>query len=641
MPHEPSETNVRQDNPDSKTDTQQISKRNFFLHSSLMPVLFWLLFAATFYFFAYDLSAIKLATITNEEIADIFTKYSVYAGLILGLISMLGGYIAYLILKIFKLTKFSITFPLLAGLMILPWYLFARQLVYFENKYTDLARGLIYYVGDPLLTTTKFVFWLILIWALVLVIKLIIKKGLGNKASLALMLVSPLFLTGCVGTINEWGCSFFDDPDHCLQNAAIQDGDTTGCAKIEGESFESVGSNPPRDKCYLRIAENTGDLDACKQIKGGAFSYTQEECLLNTSVKFNDPSGCLELSGSDKAECISKVGPRIYPGGVIEIDNQIDLLKEELKKSPDKGLQEQLDGLEKKRNDFLTVMSENNKKEYESLSDPLNERAALDYYAGRIDEKTKKSLVALNDSLRAKGEKLSPEEYKSLSDVLAYKNDPKNDIENMDESELLKLRWNEKLGDAVDSLKFWNSNPTPAEKKYDEQLFFYQRMLERQAAIEKGLTEKQQDFERNADAVKDYIKDQAIEAVTDEAKKAAFGELLDLVDSPASAPVTAILGEAIDTVKKEAQSAEFRGLVRAYDKGMDEELAKAGGNVDKAHAAVVANLGNDPYMYEDKNTFAKYGNILENKDCDGSNPHCIQRDVFWKAMKKSYKYQQK
>jgi hypothetical protein len=125
----------------------------------------------------------------------------------------------------------------------------------------------------------------------------------------------------------------------------------------------------------------------------------------------------------------------------------------------------------------------------------------------------------------------------------------------------------------------------------------------------------------------------------DEAKKEAFGELLDLVDSPASAPVTAILGEAIDTVKKEAQSAEFRGLVRAYNKGMEEELAKAGGNVDKAHAAVTANLQKDPYMYEDKNTFAKYGNILENKDCDGSNPHCIQKDVFWKAMKKSYKYQ--
>jgi hypothetical protein len=139
--------------------------------------------------------------------------------------------------------------------------------------------------------------------------------------------------------------------------------------------------------------------------------------------------------------------------------------------------------------------------------------------------------------------------------------------------------------------------------------------------------------------IKEALKDKAWETATDEAKKAAFGELMDLVESSAEAPVTAILGEAIDTVKKEAKSAEFRGLVRAYNLGMQEELAKAGGDIERAHAAVTANLQKDPYTYEDQNTFAKYGNILENKDCDGSNPHCINRDVFWKAMKKSYKYQ--
>ena len=74
---------------------------------------------------------------------------------------------------------------------------------------------------------------------------------------------------------------------------------------------------------------------------------------------------------------------------------------------------------------------------------------------------------------------------------------------------------------------------------------------------------------------------------------------------------------------------------------MEEELEKAGGDVDKAHEAVVKNLQDDPYRYEDSHTYAHYQNLLQNKDCDGTNPHCIQRDVFWKAMKKSYKYQQK
>ena len=96
-------------------------------------------------------------------------------------------------------------------------------------------------------------------------------------------------------------------------------------------------------------------------------------------------------------------------------------------------------------------------------------------------------------------------------------------------------------------------------------------MLERQAAIEKGLSDRQQDIDRNMDMIKDALKDKAWEATMDQAKKAAFDELMDLVESDAADPVSTILGEAIDTVKKEAKSAEFRGLVRAYDLGMQEE----------------------------------------------------------------------
>ncbi|EKE06483.1 MAG: hypothetical protein ACD_18C00347G0008 [uncultured bacterium] len=612
-----------------------------FLHSALMPFLFLILFGGLFYFFAYDLASIKYPDITDARITKIFSKYSIFAGLALGFISMLGGYIVYFILKKTKLKDCKLIFPAIALLMTLPWYFFARQLVYFENKYTDIGRGVIYYIGVPLLSTTKFLFWLLAIWTLIIIVKTVISKNLAKKSALvATIMIAPLFLTGCVSNINEWACSFFDNPDHCLQNAAVQGGAADTCEKIKGEDFADSGSNPPKDKCYLRIAENTGDLSACDKIEGGMYSYTKEECLLNTSVKFKNPEGCILLSGADKENCASEVGPYLLPGSVIEIDEQIDLLKKELSANPDKDLQKQLDELEKKKTDYMDIISDKNKKEYESLTDPMNKQTAMDYYSGKIDEKTKNSLTALNDSLRYKGEKLSEKEYKAISEMLAYKNDPKNDIENMDPTEMVKLRWNEKLGNAKDYLKFWNSNPTEKEKKYDESLLFYERMLERQAAIDKGLSQEQQDFDRETGRIKDQIKDDIIDKITDEAKKAAFGELLDLVDSPASAPTTAILGEALETVQKEAKSAEFRGLVRAYNLGMEEELAKTGGDVDKAHVAVTANLQKDPYMYEDKNTFAKYGNILENKDCDGSNPHCVNKEVFWKAMKKSFKYQQ-
>lgn len=617
-------------------------KRKCYLHSALMPFLFWLIFAGIFYFFAYDLATIKYSDITDPRVTKIFSQYSIYAGLVFGLVSMIIGYIVLLILKITKLKRFSVVYPITALVMNLPWCLFARQLVYHENKYTDIGKAIIYYIGEPLLSTAVFFRWLILIWLIIVIIKMIIKKGVVKKASMAAsILILPFILTGCVGTINEWACQFYDNPDHCYQNAAVQDGNPDSCENIKGEDFADSGSNPPKDKCYLRIAENTGDLGVCDKIEGGPYSYTKEECILGTSVEHKNPSGCMMLSGADKESCISQVSPSISSGSVIDMDDQIEFLKNELKDNPDKELQAQLDDLQNRRNDYLAVMNEESKKEYESLSDPLNKQVAVDYANGSIDEKTKNSLIALNDSFREKGNPMSEKEYKAIRDMLAYKNDPKNDIENMDAAEMVKLRWNEKVGNAVDYLKFWNANPTENEKKYDEQLLIYQRMMERQEAIDKGMSQMQQDFDRESGRITGYIKDEIYNKAMDEAKKAAFGELMDIVSSDAEAPVTAILGEAINTVKKEAKSAEFRGLVRAYDLAMEERI-KNGMSVDQAHEEVKNEFTSNPDLveeYDTKRSFAEYGNLLRNKDCDGSNPHCLKKDIFWKAMKKSYNYQ--
>ena len=71
---------------------------------------------------------------------------------------------------------------------------------------------------------------------------------------------APFVLTGCVGELQAVLCDFFPDGDHCYQSAAVQSGDMKECEKILGEQFKDIGSNPPRDKCYLQIAENTGNL---------------------------------------------------------------------------------------------------------------------------------------------------------------------------------------------------------------------------------------------------------------------------------------------------------------------------------------------------------------------------------------------
>jgi len=619
-------------------DLPAFKKRGKFC--AAMPSLFFALFAISYYvYFQSSLPDMlrEASDISNIKILSAFTKYGAYAGALMAFFSM----IIYSVLALFKrlLGGKNVYFlnPFLAALSVSPWYYFAYELIHNEPRYTDIGRAVITFVGGPAMLSVVGMFVVSFVW---LFIGIVIagKRRLGKRsASAVLLLPLPFLLTGCVGELMGVMCDFFPDGDHCWQGAAVQEGKNEECEKIEGKGFS--GSNPPRDKCYLMIAENTGDLSACEQIEGGPMSYTREECILGASIKNEDPSGCKKLEGSDRERCVSELGPKLGPGGVIEIDDQIEMIKNELKNNPDPELEKQLKGLEGKRQDILDIMTDGNKKTYESMSDPLNRAASLDYHLGKIDEKTKDSLIALNDRLRDRGEGMSEKEFESLRDMLAYKNDPKNNIENMDERELLKLRWNEKVGNAVDYLKFWNSNATAGENKLDEQLMFYERMLERQAAIDKGMSEVQQDADRNLGMVKDYLKDKAWEKGMDEAKKAAFEELMDLVDSPAEAPVTAVLGEAIETVKKEAKSKEFRGLVRAYNLGMEEELAKAGGDVERAHAAVIANLEKNPYNYEDQNTFAKYGNILENKDCDGSNPHCIQRDVFWKAMKKSYKYQ--
>ena len=59
------------------------------------------------------------------------------------------------------------------------------------------------------------------------------------------------------------------DSDHCTQFIAIQTSDPSKCEKIKWSSFKKYWSNPPKDKCYLQIAENTWDVSICKNISFG------------------------------------------------------------------------------------------------------------------------------------------------------------------------------------------------------------------------------------------------------------------------------------------------------------------------------------------------------------------------------------
>lgn len=118
----------------------------------------------------------------------------------------------------------------------------------------------------------------------------------------ALLILAILPVAGCgLGNVIAFSCAFMSEPDHCYQAAAVQDADPDECAKVKGEGF--TGQNPPRDKCYLMIAENTGDYAPCKEIQGGFTSYTPEECVTEIAVKKNDPDGCDHLEGPSVEAC--------------------------------------------------------------------------------------------------------------------------------------------------------------------------------------------------------------------------------------------------------------------------------------------------------------------------------------------------
>jgi len=94
------------------------------------------------------------------------------------------------------------------------------------------------------------------------------------------LLAGLLVMPGCVGRAFSVLCPFLGGNEgHCYQRAAVFDGDPDLCQDIkQPEEWKQAGSNPPKDKCYLMIAEKTGDSSVCQYIEGGLGSYSQEEC---------------------------------------------------------------------------------------------------------------------------------------------------------------------------------------------------------------------------------------------------------------------------------------------------------------------------------------------------------------------------
>jgi hypothetical protein len=127
-------------------------------------------------------------------------------------------------------------------------------------------------------------------------------------APFAALAACAFLLSSCDSVLAGIGglmCGLAPDTDHCRQWQAVQSGDAAKCGAIKGTKFKGSGSNPPRDKCYLQVAQNKGDYGICSNIKGGPLSYTRQECLLGVAIKKDDPAGCAKLAGfaTEQSQC--------------------------------------------------------------------------------------------------------------------------------------------------------------------------------------------------------------------------------------------------------------------------------------------------------------------------------------------------
>ena len=101
------------------------------------------------------------------------------------------------------------------------------------------------------------------------------------------LVIGLLVMPGCIGRVFSILCPYLGGNEgHCYQRAAVFDSDPDLCLDIpQPEEWKKAGSNPPKDKCYLMIAEKTGDDSVCGYIEGGLGSYSKEECYAAAAKK--------------------------------------------------------------------------------------------------------------------------------------------------------------------------------------------------------------------------------------------------------------------------------------------------------------------------------------------------------------------
>lgn len=451
---------------------------------------------------------------------------------------------------------------------------------------------------------------------------------------LAAVLPLTLLLSGCLGDVMEVFCDNAPaqmmgdgegDADHCYQAAAIQEGKADGCENVEGKRF--TGSNPPKDKCFLEIAENTGDISVCKRIEGGFMSYTQEECERNT-LRTNGPEDCVGSENEDACrQAYGEAGRGCGEGYIYNINKHACHVAETASSSSEADSD---DGIDSKVKEDLKTIGDAAKGKYMDL---LGKAIESETDPGKLD-----GLQAYKEFLEKAGDKIdsaqaSWDKMEKLKKIFLDSYDSSMDIDKMPVDKILEKG----LFDRIKDRLFSGKEETPQQKEVsaaDDALSVYEAMLKRQADI-------------------DYLKKDKLSRLKDEVSSAVQEDLTGRVTEPVKEIVADIAGHGMiavsivdhaltsfqETAKKEA----FLDLAKAYNRRRDDLAQKhPDWTPEKLHETTVAQVKEDPYQDNTNTGFVKFGNILENKDCqDVGQPLCIDNRVWWTAMDKTYQHAKK
>ncbi len=437
---------------------------------------------------------------------------------------------------------------------------------------------------------------------------------------LALLVAAPAFilLSGCLGDVMEVFCETSPDSDHCFQAAAVQEGNGDNCEHVKGEGFGG-GSNPPKDKCYLQIAENTGDPSVCANIQGGFMSYSEEECLKNVFAK-HTVEDCKQAE--DELRCRSAYasnGKGCGEGYTVQQGACVKPPPTEENKGADDDIESKAEA------DLNTLKDAATGKYMELLTKAIEEEQ---------DDAKKLGLEKYKEFLEKTGETMetvttTAEQLKEIKKIFLDSYDPSMDIDKMPVNKILDPG----LFDRIKGRIFGEDAPTERSRA-DDALSVYEAMLKRQGDIDylqKGRLERLQE------TVTSKLKDEGTSRIKDTAKEIAEG-----VAGTAFATV-GIVDHALTSFQEAAQKEMFLGLAAAYNRRRDAiAQSNPGLSPEEIHKRTVAQVKDDPYQDAVNTGFVKYGNVLENGDCkDSGNPLCIDNRVFWTAMDKTYEYSHK